>query len=239
MRLTPVFWWSLLAGDFTFHRLTTTWFAPKQAPTSGQMSLILEANGNELGQRLQSATTPPQRKNSRFIAATPQVSRRSRNATPTSRTPFPQCASLCVVHGPLSGPRPLPFVSFVVTPPPPYELAPDQRRSAVNNRSDRPFPCFDFSVYSVCSVGKTPPSAFRVFRVFRGEKIPSLSVSAVPASHPLFRVFRVCRGPLFRARSFLVHRNRSLSPPTSRPPFRVFRGPLFLFPFLRFRPTHS
>ena len=80
MSQTPVFCRSLLAGDFTFHRLTTSWIARKQAPTSRQMSLILEANGNELGQGLQSATTPPQRKNSRFIAATPQVSRRSRSA---------------------------------------------------------------------------------------------------------------------------------------------------------------
>ena len=33
---------SLLAGDFTFHRVTTSWVARKQAPTSRQMSLILE-----------------------------------------------------------------------------------------------------------------------------------------------------------------------------------------------------
>ena len=33
---------SLLAGDFTFHRVTTSWVARKQAPTSRHMSLILE-----------------------------------------------------------------------------------------------------------------------------------------------------------------------------------------------------
>ena len=44
---TPVFCRSLLAGDFTFHRLITSWIARKQAPTSGQMSPILEANWNE------------------------------------------------------------------------------------------------------------------------------------------------------------------------------------------------
>ena len=47
MSRTPAFCRSLLAGDFTFHRLTTSWIARKQAPTSGQMSLILEANWNE------------------------------------------------------------------------------------------------------------------------------------------------------------------------------------------------
>ena len=46
LRRTPVFCRSLLAGDFTFHRLTTSWVARKQAPTSRQISLILEANWN-------------------------------------------------------------------------------------------------------------------------------------------------------------------------------------------------
>ncbi len=46
LRRTPVFCRSLLAGDFTFHRLTTSWIARKQAPASGQIRLILEANWN-------------------------------------------------------------------------------------------------------------------------------------------------------------------------------------------------
>ena len=46
LRRTPVFCRSLLAGDFTFHRLTTSWVARQQAPTSRQISLILEANWN-------------------------------------------------------------------------------------------------------------------------------------------------------------------------------------------------
>ena len=91
MRRTPVFCRSLLGGDFTFHRPTTSWVARKQAPTSRQMSLILEANGNERGQGLQSAATPPQRKNSRFIAATPQVSRRSRSVDDPGRAIPPSC----------------------------------------------------------------------------------------------------------------------------------------------------
>ena len=148
MRRTPVFWWSLLAGDFTFHRLTASWFARKQAPTSRQMSLILEANGNELGQGLQSATTPPQRKNSRFIAATPQVSRRSRNATPTSRTPFPPFASLRRIRGQLlSGSRPPPFVYFVVKK-------------------------FPYTVCSVYSVGHSSVSPFRHSRADSSAPIP-------------------------------------------------------------------
>jgi hypothetical protein len=35
---------SLLAGDFIFNRLTTSWLARKQAPTSRQLGLLLEAH---------------------------------------------------------------------------------------------------------------------------------------------------------------------------------------------------
>ena len=46
MSRTPVFCRSPLAGDFTFHRLTTSWVAREQAPASKLISPVLGVNWN-------------------------------------------------------------------------------------------------------------------------------------------------------------------------------------------------